>query len=190
MSRGIGKTQRAILDALANEHEFPTLTVMELAERIGVSDRQTRRAVRSLEDRALVCVSRGHTWHGTGEYGPLIERERAGLADDIPTAQTVDGTEYIYCGMPAVALDVWLPHNLVAFVDCRREFEAIRSAARVRANAEGRLFFTDEDREELKKCTWQSFARTYQHGSAITAPNPQLTADLLANCVDIVVSLG
>ncbi len=50
MSRGIGKTQQAILDELTAGH----LAVAELAERLGVGDHEIRRAVHALADRGLV----------------------------------------------------------------------------------------------------------------------------------------
>lgn len=66
MSRGIGRTQAAILDTLADLPPkrdvwgvFPSwLTVMELAERLGLRDNQVRRAVRALEGRGLVRVTK------------------------------------------------------------------------------------------------------------------------------------
>jgi hypothetical protein len=147
MSKGIGKTQRAILDTLANEHEAPALTVIGLAERIGVSDSQIRRAVRALEGRKLVCITRGHAWHGVGEYGPLVEREHSDLSNDVPTAEVVDGVEFVRCGMPTVALEVWLPDNLAEYLARRKAVDAINAGIRRRGSA----FATDEELDRLQE---------------------------------------
>jgi hypothetical protein len=75
MSTGIGKTQRAILDTLAAS-EGGNLAVVELAATLGISARQTRRAVHSLAARGLVVLDRRPGgWAGRGEYGPLLERD-------------------------------------------------------------------------------------------------------------------
>ena len=72
MSRGPGTAQRAILAALADA-EGDYMTVPELAQATGRSDRQVRTAVRSLEGRALVVITREYTgWRGAGEYGRLV----------------------------------------------------------------------------------------------------------------------
>lgn len=64
--------QRAILAALADA-EGDYLTMPELAQATGRSDRQVRTAVRSLEGRALVVITREYTgWRGAGEYGRLV----------------------------------------------------------------------------------------------------------------------
>jgi MarR family len=71
MSRGIGKTQRRILDELA-ANDRAALTVIDLAEWIGVSDRQMRRAVHALADRGLVVLTKENGgWAGEGRYGPF-----------------------------------------------------------------------------------------------------------------------
>lgn len=62
MSHGIGKAQRRILEELAHS-KSGVLSVVALAERLGCSDRQVRRAVHSLNDRGLVVLTkrgRGH----------------------------------------------------------------------------------------------------------------------------------
>ena len=59
MSRGIGKTQRAILGELLKLpiEAWPRgLPVVELAGRLGCSDRQIRRAVYALAERSLVAL--------------------------------------------------------------------------------------------------------------------------------------
>ena len=62
MSRGIGRTQQAILDALQLESPGgdEIWTTAELASHINRSPRQVTRAVRSLQERGLV-----HVFHGT-----------------------------------------------------------------------------------------------------------------------------
>ena len=135
MSRGIGKTQRRILDELAAS-EHGNLFVAALARRIGLSDRQIRRAVHALADRELVALTKEPGgWAGVGEYGPLHRRDdgywgehgreeygpevptadvRKKLIDDFdadgrPTYRRVD-VEYVHGGMPTgVSLCVWLP---------------------------------------------------------------------------------
>jgi hypothetical protein len=143
MSRGIGKTQQRILDELVSIEQPPVqlipwpqdyaLTVMDLAHRIGISDRQVRHAVRSLEDRELVVITRGSVWHGVGQYGPLVRRKSLfnDYGPDVPTAQVIGrgerwpwkegyvaarDVELVYAGMPTPALLVWLPGNRVAYL--------------------------------------------------------------------------
>jgi hypothetical protein len=140
MSRGIGKTQQAILDALAEDTEHDgCLTTAELAERVGVGDGQVRRAVYSLEQRHLVVLDRGPgDWKGAGSYGPLVRRvttwtsrsgERREVVSDLPVALTVrqgellpgrgpyryrarEDTEFVRIGMPVgIVLYVSLPEN-------------------------------------------------------------------------------
>jgi hypothetical protein len=145
MSRGIGKTQQRILDELASI-EPPkrdwllivggSLTVMELAERLGIPDRQVRRAVRALEDRGLVVITRGISYHGIGEYGPLVRRKWMFSIDtkDLPTAKVLKAgepwpwrpgyvasrdTELVHIGIPSPALEVWLPENRVSYLEQR-----------------------------------------------------------------------
>src|ERR1700758_2428553 len=129
MSKGIGKTQQAILDAL--EQSGGTLTVVQLAERLGASPRQLRTAARSLEGRGLVVITRETIgWRGLGEYGPLAIKSRFADTEGIPTARVVrqgepwpyprkpkPGTEWLaardtelfHTGMPVAGLRVWLP---------------------------------------------------------------------------------
>jgi hypothetical protein len=72
MSRGPGTAQRAILAALADAVR-DYMTVPELAQATGRGERQVRAAVRALEGRALVVITREYTgWRGTGEYGRLV----------------------------------------------------------------------------------------------------------------------
>ena len=59
MSTGIGRTQRAILGELKKlpiEAIPEGIPVVELAERLGCSDRQIRRAVHSLQERGRVTL--------------------------------------------------------------------------------------------------------------------------------------
>jgi predicted ArsR family transcriptional regulator len=105
VSRGIGKTQQRILDELdASERQTP-LTVVELAERIGVSDRQIRRAVHALANRKLVLLDLEPGGRkGQGRYGPPKR---------LFSYRTAGGVEYhtVPAGMPVgLALFVRLPH--------------------------------------------------------------------------------
>ena len=136
MSTGIGKTQQRILSGLelVGAEGIRALTVMDLAQRVGISDRQIRRAVHSLADRDLVVLTKEHGgWKGQGEYGKLVSR-RWSSDNDVPTAFTVKkgepwplpdiegdyhhgwtatrDVEFIRNGMPTGAsLFVWLPQN-------------------------------------------------------------------------------
>ena len=67
ISRGIGKTQQAILDELSAGH----LAVTELAERLGVSDRQVRQAVHALADRDLINLYKATTQLPNGRFTPV-----------------------------------------------------------------------------------------------------------------------
>ena len=137
MGRGVGKTQQTILDQLVGEQEFLALTVTELAQRVGASDRQIRTAVRALERRGLVVITKEHIgWSGRGEYGPLVE---LGLAETegLPTAKVVDTgrhwfddaegryraikRELGHIGMPRAGLLVWLPQQRSAWLKTRIE---------------------------------------------------------------------
>jgi hypothetical protein len=125
VGRGIGKTQRRILDELAVT-EHPWLSVVELSKLLGVSDRQVRRAVHALADRELVVLTkRGWGWAGEGRYGPLIPRQHTEFGSpgspDLPTALLVKAgehpvnakgepyrqlhadsdIEYVRCGLPS-----------------------------------------------------------------------------------------
>lgn len=144
MSRGIGKTQQRILDELAGIEIPPWrlipdrwnygLTVVELSTRLGVSDRQVRRAVRALEDRALVVITRESVWRGEGEYGPLVRRDSwlNSYGPEVPTARIVGkgepwpwqegyvaarDVELVHAGMPTPALLVWSPENRAAYLE-------------------------------------------------------------------------
>jgi DNA-binding Lrp family transcriptional regulator len=144
VSRGIGKTQQRILSELAVINPPPellvphdcdyALTVVELSERIGLSDRQIRRAVRALEDRGLVIATKTTVWHGVGEYGPLVRRREAGMGEygpEVPTARVVRkgepwpwkrgyvaaiDVELVHAGMPTPALLVWAPEKRAAYL--------------------------------------------------------------------------
>jgi DNA-binding transcriptional ArsR family regulator len=103
---GIGKTQQRILDApaddsihrtlaldsdgelCAGEPERDGMTVTTLAELVGVSVRQIRTAVRALERRGLVSISKECVGRsGRGEYGPMVNTRWARNAD-LPVART------------------------------------------------------------------------------------------------------
>jgi hypothetical protein len=57
VSRGIGVAQREILDYLSGDRE-PACTVVSLAYELDRDERQIRRAIRSLERRGLVAVTK------------------------------------------------------------------------------------------------------------------------------------
>lgn len=119
MSRGLGVTQRAILDLLrGTEHIW--LTIAELAEQLERSPRQILTAVRALERRELVVVtSECLGWNaGTGR----LAWKRSYIEE--PTVHTVEKgepwplqegyvaterTEFYRAGTPISGLAVWLP---------------------------------------------------------------------------------
>jgi predicted transcriptional regulator len=74
MSRGVGRTQQAILDALPRQAgEGRTTSV--LAEELHRSPRQVRTAVQALAERGLVAVSKQVIWWKTENipvYGLLV----------------------------------------------------------------------------------------------------------------------
>lgn len=127
MSRGIGVTQRRILVELDKTDE-PALTILQLSESAGVSPRQIRTAIHSLELRGLVVVTHEHLrWEGRGRYGSLRRRKKWG--DDVDRAPDLVAepgddwpprpgeyvaairTEFVLDGMPVHGLRVWLPER-------------------------------------------------------------------------------
>jgi predicted transcriptional regulator len=131
MDRRIGKTQQHILDALAGDSSHRTLvhdsdgqpcagelerdgmTVKTLAELVGVSDRQIRTAVRALERRGLVTITKENIGRsGRGEYGPLVStrwvQNEDLLASGTAVRLGVDGDVLAYGGMPRAGLLVRL----------------------------------------------------------------------------------
>ena len=86
MSRGIGVLQREILAELAHDHERYEedergLWMTELREFLGgyTDIRQLRRAVRALESRGLVVITKHHMLHQRGS-ALLVRITGAGLA--------------------------------------------------------------------------------------------------------------
>ena len=137
MSKGIGKTQQAILDTLKDSSYFAE-PIGELAKATGKSPRQVRTAVHALESRGEVIITKGFLYRrGVGEYGHLVRRQyRSGQASkNAPAALTVKkgepwprgvwtvgadvdenwnakhDQEWIHQGMPTSALVIWLPVN-------------------------------------------------------------------------------
>lgn len=102
MSRGIGATQRAILDALDGATDRWWLTVAGLAESVDRSQRQVRAAVRSLEHRGLVAITREAVdWDSDrGEHG-----------------------------MPIHGLAVWLPERRREYVEYWQRMLGVRRGA-------------------------------------------------------------
>jgi hypothetical protein len=129
MSRGIGKIQQAILDVLADE-EYGCTDLVTLAARFEISGPQARRAVRSLESRGLVAVSRETIgWKGVGKYGPLGVKDED--TQHFPTVHTLKENddlpwregfvaahdfETFHRGMPVFGLRVWLPKARISFL--------------------------------------------------------------------------
>jgi hypothetical protein len=130
ISRGIGKTQQRILDALAGDDGFTDVagvTVDDLVSQMGCSDNQIRRALRSLERRGLVISWREYLGHkGIGEYGPLLVKTEGDSAH--PTSLKVkagdpwpDGSgcvttrdiEFYRAGMPTHGLMIAAPHQVI-----------------------------------------------------------------------------
>jgi hypothetical protein len=111
--------------------------VATLAERVGASTRQIRTAVRALERRELVVITKEYIgWSGRGEYGRLADKYWRG-AEDLPTAKVVttghdfddeDGhwypikREFGHIGMPRAGLLVWTPENRLAWLQHHSEF--------------------------------------------------------------------
>jgi hypothetical protein len=127
VSRGLGTAQRDILGALADAAR-DYMTVPELAQVTGRSERQVRAAVRALEGRALVVITRGCTgWRGAGVYGRLVELPhfnpdqpelepvltvRAGERHPArPAWVAARDVEFGRAGMPTYGLLVWLPER-------------------------------------------------------------------------------
>lgn len=128
MGQGLGKAQHSILDVLGAADDY-ALTVPDIAERIDRSERQVRAAVRALESRSLVVVTKGYTgWNGRGEFGPYISYVEFDRKDkeftpppgienlrrveyDGPTGRIAEYRGWIRRGMPAHGLWVWLPEN-------------------------------------------------------------------------------
>ncbi|MGG5753173.1 hypothetical protein ACQ3I4_11190 [Zafaria sp. Z1313] len=99
MSRGLGRYQRRIMEALTADSPSGTFywSIQELSERCDGSPRQTITACRSLEARGLVVVGRGAVRWVEAEPGfPLrmLERPVPGLLvadrerDDAEAART------------------------------------------------------------------------------------------------------
>jgi hypothetical protein len=140
MSRGLGTAQRGILGALADAVR-DYMTVPELAQATGRSERQVRAAVRALEGRALVVVTRGCTgWRGTGEYGRLVELPHFSLEPvltvregerhpDRPAWVAARDVEFGRAGMPTYGLLVWLPERHEASEARHRAWAAGLAAA-------------------------------------------------------------
>jgi hypothetical protein len=115
MGRGIGKTQQAILDALA-EQPRGAISAVGLAEHLGISGPQVRRAIRALETRELVAVSREHLGWKT-VTNPTPWKGRLLLIDPAEVDQTPGAWRFEHNGeergavlqMPVSGLVVWLP---------------------------------------------------------------------------------
>jgi MarR family len=121
VSRGLGRAQRDILAALADSTDN-CMTVPELARAISRSERQVRAAVRALEARGLVVITRGSGWRGAGDHGRLVAPWHR---RDLPALTAREGepgpgkpgyvaardVEFVRQGMPSYVLLVWLPER-------------------------------------------------------------------------------
>jgi biotin operon repressor len=178
ISKGIGKTQQRILDALADapSPDF-YMTVRQLASRIGCSDNQIRRAVRSLESRGLVISMREALGHrGVGEYGPLREKNERDAAH--PTSLTVKAgepfpaelrrsgwvatvdTEYYRAGMPTHGLVIASPHREIMSYMKRFEYQGhtLKDSQRTKLRQlVGGCQLSDEDRTLLDHMAPEAF---------------------------------
>lgn len=104
MSRGIGKTQQAILDALQESGAATTTT--ELAESVGISPRQARAAVASLESRGMVAVRRN--CHIGSKEGAYLARPRKYRGKDVPDVlKQLPAREVQYFVIPIRGTLVW-----------------------------------------------------------------------------------
>ena len=112
MSTGIGRAQRRILAELAAASN--ALAVVQLAERLGMSDRQVRRAVHSLADRKLVVLTKKYVGMPTGVSLsvslPKVELERTSCGNYC----TRDESFWVYRrvdqrdpGIPGIRLRGW-----------------------------------------------------------------------------------
>lgn len=88
MGRGLGKLQRAVLDAIAAS-EYAWVTTSELAEATGAVPREVRRAVRALEARGLVTVEHGSIdWNAdAGPHGMPVSGLQIGRPRDTSAAE-------------------------------------------------------------------------------------------------------
>lgn len=135
MSRGIGKTQRNILD-LVNARDEPA-TIGEISESLNLSPRQIRAAVQSLHDRRLVFAGKG--WRGDFRDPAISWRYTPKKIDD-PSRQTVVAFEGLpWPGKPGkvapgfgtfVAVEHRMPTGAQLYVHPTREVERIHELHR------------------------------------------------------------
>jgi hypothetical protein len=159
MGTGLGKTQKEILRILAEgAPKCPAQTIGELADDpswLGATHRQLRTAVRALERRGLVVVTKEYIgWSGEGRYGArfprweLVEHPRGDMVrcrDGGPlhhvqkVANPDDTTTWVRGfykpvgrrepqGMPRAGLLVWLPEERAAWLE--RDIELTVALAR------------------------------------------------------------
>lgn len=135
----MGRTQRALLEAL-EASEYLWCTVAELAEALQRSPRQVLAAVRSLEGRGLVVITRETIGWNEG-----VGRLAAGYRGDCPAVLTVEEgepwpnkpgyvarrrTEFYRVGTPVHGLAVWLPERREQHAERTKQAEAnLRAAA-------------------------------------------------------------
>ena len=104
MSSGFGETERAILDALVDA-EHGRLTVVALAERVGVSVQAILSVVRALEKRGLVFMTRENLTPqrtSTARYGDLTITSNVRMSGTLMP--------------PTPVLIVWLPESRIHYL--------------------------------------------------------------------------
>ncbi|MGH3262920.1 MAG: hypothetical protein ACRDNS_13075 [Trebonia sp.] len=149
MSRGLGKTQKAILDTLVGNNQFAMLT--DLAECVNISARQARRAVHALRDRGLVVAKvMPGDWKGWGQYGTVrmvgwfdgeVWRSTGGTREQIEDAsicvpagqRAPDGRAYRHdsrwerSGMPVgLAMCVWTIERYANILEYKQQLREAR----------------------------------------------------------------
>lgn len=95
MSRGLGATQKAILDALQSSGR---IGAVELAHRIGINDRQARRAVDALAKRGLVRLSTRSAKLSDGRAAPRKLFVEAAVAPETQKRARLQATVYLQDG--------------------------------------------------------------------------------------------
>lgn len=149
MSRGLGKTQKKIVQYIESEPDTPR-TIREIAEEVGISERQCLTAVQSLRKRGLVWMKRH--WKGYREEltGQLVGRPKGvkphWVREDEAPVLTVEAgdpwplkkgyvataaTDFYRCPVPAGACwVVWSQKHVERFLEEERYWESVRRAVR------------------------------------------------------------
>ncbi|ANI91680.1 MarR family transcriptional regulator [Dietzia timorensis] len=135
MSRGIGKTQRRILD-FVNAGDEPS-TISEISESLEIPPRQIRTAVQSLHERGLVFAGKG--WRGDFREPAISWRYTPEKIDDLDRQTVVAFKGLPWPGKPGkvapgwgtfVAVEHRMPTGVQLYVHPTREVERIRELHR------------------------------------------------------------